>query len=123
MDGQKRACVEAAADSIYGRSFLLTLDRISWWSRSRVSFLEPSEIPAELSDLVAELKRGCQRCGFEPERRPFRAHLTLARSVTRGQPSMAVEAVACSVQNFCLVESRTLPAGAEYTVLRSWPLS
>ena len=123
VDGQQRACLEEAADSIRGRAFDLRLDRAAWWSRSRVLFAEPSQIPSELFDLVGELKRASQSCGFEPERRPFRAHLTLARKVTRRQVSMAIETPVWSVRNFCLVESRTLPSGAEYTVLRSWPLS
>ena len=122
VDGRQRDCLEAAADAIRGRSFKLNLDRVAWWSRPRVLFAEPSQIPAELFDLVGQLKSASQSCGFEPERRPFRAHLTLARKATRGPVSTPIETQAWSVRDFCLVESRTLPSGAEYTVLRSWPL-
>ncbi len=123
VDGPRRACVEAAGDSIRGQPFTLELDRITWWSRPRVLFAGCSEIPPALLDLVGELKRGCQGCGFEPERRPYRAHLTLARKVAVGQPSTTVEAMPWHVRDFCLVESRTLTTGAEYSVLRMWPLS
>ncbi len=122
VDGPRRACVEAAADGIQGQSFTLELDRITWWSRPRVLSAGSSRMPSALLDLVAELKRGCQGCGFEPERRPYRAHLTLARKVATGQPSTTVEAQAWRVRDFCLVESRTLTTGPEYSVLRTWCL-
>ncbi len=122
VDGARRACVEAAADGIRGQSFTLELDRITWWSRPRVLCAGCSRMPSALLDLVGELKRGCQDCGFEPERRPYRAHLTLARKVAAGQPSTTIEAPAWRVRDFCLVESRTLTTGAEYSVLRTWAL-
>ncbi len=122
VDGARRACVEAAADSVRGQSFILELDRITWWPRPRVLCAGPSRIPSALLDLVGKLKRGCQGCGFEPERRPYRAHLTLARKVASGQRSTTVEAQAWKVREFSLVESRTLTTGAEYSVLRTWPL-
>ncbi len=122
VDPEQQHCLEAAADAIHARPFTLSLDHVSWWSRSRVLFAEASETPAELIDLVAELKPACQSCGFEPERRPFRAHMTLARKVTRSPPSTDIEPVAWLARSFSLVESRILPAGAEYTVLRSWQL-
>ncbi len=58
-----------------------------------------------------------------PERRPYRAHLTLARKVGKAPRSQAIEAIQWPVNEFCLVQSRTLPTGAEYAVLRTWPLS
>ena len=122
VDGPRRACVESAADGIRGQSFTLELDRIAWWSRPRVLSAGCSRMPSALLDLVTELKRGCQGCGFEPERRPYRAHLTLARKVATGQRSTTVEAQAWRVRDFCLVESRTLTTGAEYSVLRTWAL-
>ncbi len=122
VDAPRRACVEAAAAAIRGQPFALELDRLSWWPRPRVVFAAVSRPPSALLELVGELKRACGECGFEPERRPYRAHLTLARKVSRGPPPMELEAQAWDVRDFCLVESRTLSAGAEYSVLRSWPL-
>ena len=122
VDGPKRLCVEAAAGSIRSQSFTLELDRLTWWPRPRVVCAAASRPPTAMLALVEQLKRTCGECGFEPERRPYRAHLTLARKVARGLSSTAVEAPAWHVRDFCLVESRTLSTGAEYSVLRSWPL-
>lgn len=118
-----RECIEAGADTVQGRSFTFVLNQMGWWPRPRVLWTGPSEVPEALSSLVGDLKQLCQNCGLEPERRPYRAHLTLARKVGKAPRSQAIEAIQWPVNEFCLVQSRTLPTGAEYAVLRTWPLS
>ncbi|MEK7734146.1 MAG: hypothetical protein AAB329_01730, partial [Pseudomonadota bacterium] len=77
------------------------------------------------------------RCGLEPETRPFKAHLTLARNVRRysgigrgGRVAARmrhervddVAPVEWPVTALMLVSSETRPHGARYTILREWPL-
>jgi len=50
--------------------------------------------------------------GFEPDRRSFRAHLTLARKVRRELPASVVEPVTWPATELSLVESTTLPSGS-----------
>lgn len=117
-----RECIEAGADTVQGRSFTLVLNEMGWWPRPRVLWTGPSEMPVALSSLVGDLKRVCQNCSLEPEKRPYRAHLTLARKVRKAPRSQTIEAIEWPVSEFCLVASQTLPTGAEYDVLRAWPL-
>jgi len=122
VDGRRRGCLEEAADELQGRSFTLSMDTLGWWPRPQVLWVGPTDIPAALLNLVSDLKLACQRCGFEPERRPYQAHLTLARKVRRARLPDSIEPIQWPISSFALVESKTLPTGAEYSVLRTWPL-
>jgi 2'-5' RNA ligase len=69
--------------------------------------------------------------GPDPEQREYSPHVTLARLPhTRGralEQYFAAHAQLASapfvVDSFALYESRTLPGGAEYRVLRRYPLT
>ena len=118
-----QACVEQAAETVTGQPFELTLTEIGHWPRPQVVWLGPQEIPPPLLDLYTGLVSAIRPCGFEPERRAFHPHVTLARKVRRLQQAPTVEPIVWRVEDFCLVESRTTPAGVRYEVLRHWPLS
>ncbi len=119
---ERRACLETAAGGLSGQSFTLVLDHLAWWSRPRVMWVGPSEVAPALTSLVSDLKLACQGCGFEPETRPYRAHMTLARKVSSTRVPPHIEPILWTIDSFALVESRTLPQGAEYSVLRTWAL-
>jgi 2'-5' RNA ligase len=75
----------------------------------------------------ARLKSALSGEGITPDLKPFRAHVTLARKVPAEvmvAPSRrrAVPSVLWTFTHFVLVESRTGPSGALYSVLSSWPL-
>ncbi len=120
---QARECVEAAAMRVCASGFTLELDRVGWWPRPKVVWAGASRIPQALSVLVTELHRGCRDCGFALDARPFRAHATLARKVRAWGPAVDIDPIHWPVSTFSLVESKTLPSGAQYQVLRSWPLA
>ncbi len=113
---ERLACVEhVAAPS--PSSFDLSFSEIAYWKRSRILSLLPRETPAALAGMVAALWQALAACGFTPEAREFRAHVTLARDARRPHPEMlAIEPVRWPVRGFSLVESVTDPAGARYTV-------
>ena len=64
-----------------------------------------------------------QPCGYEPERRPYRAHVTTARKVSRPTPVTEIDPIHWSVSDFALVESVTHQEGPEYRVLKRWNLA
>lgn len=123
VSADARACVERVAESINGQTFSVTLDGLEHRSRQAIVWAAASHVPAALTHLVDQLRAGLMQCGFEPERRPYQLHVTLARKARRGQPAVAIDPIVWHIGHFVLVESRTHASGASYQVLRSWSLT
>jgi len=115
-------CVVAAADSVVGMPFELQLDRLGQFLRARVAWLGSSETPAPLQQLVRDLNAALVACDYQPEVRPYHAHLTLARKISESVDSIPFQPLEWSVADFVLVESLTHPEGVEYRVLKRWGL-
>ncbi len=116
-----RTCAETLAGTLRARGFDLLFDQVGYWPRPQILWCAPSLVPQALLDLVAALNEGLRRCGFEPERRPYAPHLTLAR---RAHPvrSYRLEApLAWPARELVLVRSdpQSVP---HYQVVRHWPL-
>ena len=73
--------------------------------------------------LARELERGLAESGFAPDLKPFRPHVTVARKVLRSPRSPAIAPVLWRFTDLALIESRTEPSGALYSVVESYPLS
>jgi 2'-5' RNA ligase len=83
--------------------------------------------PAEpLEALAAAVERGVVAAGFDPESRPFNAHLTLGRtrrkrfSLVTGDVTARGES--CPVNEAVLFKSELRPSGAHYTPIEHAPL-
>jgi RNA 2',3'-cyclic 3'-phosphodiesterase len=105
--------VRGELGSVRGTSFPLALDgRGTFGPRAapRVVWLGVRDGLDACAALAARVETACQRAGLEPEGRPFRAHVTLARARTEGErlpplpdpPSLAP----WTVEDFALYESR-----------------
>jgi 2'-5' RNA ligase len=79
------------------------------------------EPEAPLASLAERVERGVVAAGFKPERRRFRAHLTLGRVRNRRFPSVGEEATVASpsfpVEEIVLFQSDLQRTGAVYTAL------
>jgi len=84
-----------------------------------------------LTSLAARLSRELEAIGFEPERRPFQPHLTIARvkglsaerAASRLLESQQVGAVATShVGSMVLMQSTLSPQGSTYSVVGEFAL-
>ncbi|MCK4236721.1 MAG: RNA 2',3'-cyclic phosphodiesterase [Candidatus Krumholzibacteria bacterium] len=100
-------------------------------SRPRVIFYRIEEGAEELSSLAGLLEDEAERLGFEKERRPFRAHLTLARIKRRfplalGEKLKDVSPLppytAQEVDHFVLMRSHLSRGGALYEEIYSFEL-
>ena len=94
--------------------------------RARVVALEVAP-EGRLTELAGAVQRGVVEQGFEPEERPFRAHLTLGRVRNRRIPSLegvpAPAAPALAVRDVVLFQSELARDGARYTALERLPLA
>lgn len=99
------------------------------WERPRVLWLGLEDDGA-LSSLAARVEEDVREAGFEPEERPFRAHLTLGRVKGGSGVGRAVAAVrgwtpdaeGGAVEELVLYRSDLGPAGPSYTALARYPL-
>lgn len=123
VDARQRACVEHMADAIVSPAFELTFDHFGHWSRSRVLWFGSSETPEPLTLLVDRLSVGARGCGLSLDARPYRAHLTLMRKVSRAPEMMPVESLSWPISRFVLMRSVPQPHGVSYELLREWPLN
>jgi 2'-5' RNA ligase len=99
--------------------FDLVLQTIAWWERQELLCLEPIAGIEALQEWVGRLQAALRAQGFAIERRPFRAHLTLAREVRREHVVKPIKELRWQVKQMELVESRLQDRGSEYTVLRT----
>ena len=117
-----RQCIEHQAAGIRAAAFELTLEHVGHWPRPRILWAGPTHTPPELWSLVGGLRSAFEACGLTRETRPYQAHVTLARKISRAPQATSIEPVRWSISDFCLVESVTGPLGASYRVLVSWKL-
>jgi 2'-5' RNA ligase len=117
------AALEAGATAAAsGRPCEVLFDAIEYWRRPQVLCLTARETPGALSGLVQSLRNQLQARGFEPERREYRAHLTVARKVPRPPGELPLDPLCWPVGGVALVESITDRAGARYEPRATWPL-
>ena len=122
VDEQRRACVEAVADKTTAPAFDLVIDQIGFWRRPRILWCGPTETADALKSLVRNLGNGLKDCGFEPERRPYSAHITLARKARPVRFQELERPLSWPVGEFVLVASRTGGEPPRYRVLKRWTL-
>ena len=115
------AVLEAAAEVRAG-PFEVVLDALEYWRRPQVLCLVAHDLPPALAALVQALRAALAARGFQTERRPYRAHLTLARKVGRPPDFAPTDPVRWPATGFVLVESITERSGSVYRPLATWPL-
>lgn len=98
----------------------LRFDRLERWPRPEVLCLTATDVPPTLCALVDSLRASLARHGFEPEQRPFRPHLTLARKARQPVVARPVMPLRWSVGDLVLVRSVAETTGSRYEPLARW---
>ncbi|HEX5314117.1 MAG TPA: RNA 2',3'-cyclic phosphodiesterase [Gammaproteobacteria bacterium] len=99
----------------------LRLDRLGCFEKAGVLWLGPERTPAPLRAWVRTFFAALASFGIAAERRPFAAHLTLARKIRCAPKLPPARAVYWEYEGFALVESVRGREGSEYRVLAEWP--
>jgi RNA 2',3'-cyclic 3'-phosphodiesterase len=92
--------------------FELVLDQCALWPRGLV-VLQPSETPAALLALHAACADALRALELPVERRPFRAHVTLARGAAGAALQQATKPLRWPAGELALVRSHPGPRGYE----------
>ncbi len=121
-DAEAYACLSARAVQIEAEACLLKLDRIGYFARSRILWLGADVYPAALIYLVQQLRESLENCGFKPDFKPYRPHVTLLRDAEPAPAKVRIRPIDWQVEKFYLIESHTRPEGARYEILRDFDL-
>lgn len=118
---EQLVAIEAVAGELSFPRFELQLDHLGWWKRPKILYVAPSITPPALLQAAGELDRLLQaHCGIEPEERPYRPHVTLARKIP--QPALRAwnSAIRWPIEGFALVRSTTGSELPRYRVMKKW---
>lgn len=123
----RQNCYQCELGRLTALCFELCLNRLVYWRRSGIVSLAPTVVPAELAELVASLNKALQTCGFQPESRPFKAHITLARNYPRAawplpqSPKIDIDLeITWRITCFTLLESVSYRGGVRYCPVSEW---
>lgn len=104
--------------------FELTFDRVEYWQKPRVLVATASAATgvAAASALARALLDAALRADFNPDAKPFRPHITIARKVGKLTQVPEIHPTRLAFNSFALVESRMLGEGPVYSVVESFAL-
>ncbi|MFK8066693.1 MAG: RNA 2',3'-cyclic phosphodiesterase [Gammaproteobacteria bacterium] len=109
-----------SADQINTSPFTLKMDSREWWKRSQTTAIGASDVPDQLFDLINSLNQAIIPCGYDPEKQPFRLHITLMENVESPISPVHFEPISWLVRSFSLIESSNHPEQPSYRVIQSW---
>lgn len=117
-------CIVAAAGAVSAAPFSLRFDHLGYFRRAQVLWAGVSDLPPVVTALHRHLEQALVPCGYRPEPRAFTPHLTLRRKVAR-KPELKPLATPLEwkIEQFCLIASTLSASGAEYEVLKHFPLA
>lgn len=118
---RQRGCAEQAAAQVRGHAFELILDRVGSFPRSCTRWCGIDSCPQPLKDLVGALNNALGNCGFVPESRPFRPHITLARKAAVLESRLLEHPIQWPVEEFVLAYSQGGPP-PRYRIAHRWSL-
>jgi 2'-5' RNA ligase len=113
----------AAARRAQGRAHALPIEVAKYWKHNQIVWVGPRETPPELAALVDALHLQLYRAEFILERRPFAAHVTLARKARKPASLPPLPAVDWPIRELVLVSSTVSSSGSTYETLERFPLS
>ncbi len=112
----------SALDLVHANAFEMKVDTSGCFPRPRVLWLGVTQVPPALQALVQQTAVCLQQCIEAYEFRSFQPHITLFRKVRNPGELVQLPTIHWPVNSFALVESKTLPEGVQYEVLKQWPL-
>jgi RNA 2',3'-cyclic 3'-phosphodiesterase len=100
----------------------LTFARLAYWKEAQLLCALATPDPAAARVVAATLQDAAATLGLSPDRKPFQAHVTLARKVVQPGVVPRLRPVVWRFDAYALVDSRTEPSGPVYSIVDSYPL-
>ncbi|MBS0300331.1 MAG: RNA 2',3'-cyclic phosphodiesterase [Proteobacteria bacterium] len=108
--------------SIPVKKFELVLDQISYWKRNQIVSLQAKQLPAELFALVDAIQMKLAENGFPFDQHVYKPHITLLRQAVHHVSSDLIKPIYWPVNQWSLIQSKSIPTGVEYVPLDHWRL-
>ncbi|WP_305906492.1 RNA 2',3'-cyclic phosphodiesterase [Methylomarinum sp. Ch1-1] len=121
VNAEQERVIREEAGNIVAEPVQIQFDRLTLWRRPGILSLTCTEQPRSLLELVVGLTRIAVGCELDVDKRPYKAHVTLARKA-RSKPDIEMRPLLWRADRFALVESVSAEDGVHYQVLESWPL-
>lgn len=112
----------AVADRLSAAPVPIRIDRAGWFARSRALWCGPAVPSPALLELQSHLARALESAGLPAERRPYRAHLTLARQARR-PPARDWERPVEWIARELILARGVTGRVPRYAPWRRWPLA
>jgi len=96
------------------KPFRLRFDRLEFWPRPKIAALVAATVPAELEQLMEDLKGRIFAAGVELEQRTYRPHVTVVRNARQFETQRLAQSAAIEWDSFKLIESISEPGGVIY---------
>jgi 2'-5' RNA ligase len=109
-----------AAEAARSRPFEMVLDQVGSFRAARVAWAGCSHAAPGLKALQTRLAKALRSHDFALEERPFAAHVTLARKISRAPARAAMPPIAWQARDYTLVRSEA--GTGRYTVIKAWRL-
>lgn len=126
VEPSRLKAIEHALAGVTAPRVRLALDGLGLFANAGIVIAKVKSSPS-LLNLAEQVIVAMERCGIPREQRPYQAHVTLARAKGKMpihfvQRDDQVLSSTFDALEFRLYQSRTLPGGSQYEVLRAFPL-
>ncbi len=123
VEAERFDCVIQAAEAVSAGPLQFKIDRAGHWKRPKILWCGPSEPSQPLQQLVEDLQEELAQCDFQPEKRPYCPHVTLARKARPMEDCALEEPLEWRAEEFALVSSLPVNEPPRYRILRRWALA
>lgn len=124
----KNACqlvsdIEAANAVTHLKPFTLSLDQLSFWPKTGIIWIGPSECPDALGRLANKHQSIAAKLGVKKAKHNYQAHVSLVRDASAFVKPLQSEAINVDISAICLYESHSKNFSTpQYSVVERWPL-
>ena len=116
------AILQQTMKNISAKKFELTLDKIGYWKRNQITYIQANQFPDELFFLVDSLKTALSEAGFLFDKYIYKPHVTLIRKATHSAEINLPIPITWEVNEWSLIQSRQTESGIDYIPLSQWNL-
>ena len=108
--------------NISAKKFELSLDKIGYWKRNQITYIQANQFPDELFFLVDSLKTALSEAGFLFDKYIYKPHVTLVRKATHSAEIDLPISIKWEVNEWSLIQSKQTEHGVDYIPLSQWNL-